>query len=136
MSFDRERFVATTYGHSTSEWESTRAWVTRRLHRVARDKGTITYSDLCDEMAQAGVLRLEPDSTALAGLLGQVNLLEHEAGRPLISALVVHKGGDWQPGEGFWSFARDLGIDPGSGETARLDFWVREIERCYAAWAQ
>jgi hypothetical protein len=87
-------------------------------------------------MARAGAVHLEPHSTALAGLLGQVNLLEHEAGRALISALVVHKGGDWQPGEGFWSFARDLGIDPGSGHTARLDFWVREIERCYAHWAQ
>jgi hypothetical protein len=96
----------------------------------------ITYSDLCDDMARAGGLRLEPHSTAVAGLLGQVNLLEQEADKPLISALVVHKGGDLQPGDGFWSFARSLGIDPGPGETARLDFWVKEIERCYAEWSR
>lgn len=100
MTFDRDRFMATTYGYATSEWETTQAWVAKRLQRVAREKTTITYSDLCDEAARAGALRLEPHSTAVAGLLGQVNLLEHEAGRPLISALVVHKGGDWQPGEG------------------------------------
>jgi hypothetical protein len=86
-------------------------------------------------MARVGVLRVEPHSTALAGLLGQVNLLQQEAGRPLISALVVHEGGDWQPGEWFWSFAGDLGIDPGSGETARFEFSVREIERCYTQWS-
>lgn len=126
--------MATTYGHATSDWETTRDWVVKRLHRVARERTTITYSDLSDETARVGGLRLEPHSTALAGLLGQVNLLEHEAGRPLISALVVHKSGDLQPGEGFWSFAADLGIEPGSGQNARLDFWVREIERCYTHW--
>ena len=48
----------------------------------------------------------------------------------------MHKSGDLQPGEGFWSFARDLGIDPGAGQHSRLDFWAREIERCYAEWSQ
>jgi hypothetical protein len=134
VSFNRERFMATTYGHRTSEWESARDWVTKRLYRVARDRATITYGDLCDEMARAGGLRLDPRITALAGLLGQVNLLEHEAGRPLISALVVHQGGGRQPGEGFWSFARDLGVDPGVGSQARLDFWVREVQRCQSYW--
>lgn len=28
------------------------------------------------------------------------------------------------------------GINPGSGQNSRLDFWVREIERCYARWSQ
>jgi hypothetical protein len=136
MSFNRERFMATTYGYSTGEWEATQGWVADRLHRVARDRTTITYSDLCDELARAGGLSLDPHSTAVAGLLGQVNLLEHERTKPLISALVVHKSGDMQPGEGFWSFARELGIDPGPGDQARLDFWVREIERCYAEWSR
>jgi hypothetical protein len=69
-------------------------------------------------------------------LLGQVNVLEHEADRPLISALVVHKDGDPEPGSGFWAFARELGIDPGSGTHAKLDFWMREGERCYAQWGK
>src|SRR5581483_7566642 len=88
VSFNRERFMSTTYGHATSEWETARSWVARRLHRVARDQGTITYSDLADEMAKAGLLALDAHSPALAALLGQVNVLEHEAGQPLVSALV------------------------------------------------
>jgi hypothetical protein len=136
MAFDRERFMRITYGHATSEWESTREWLLRRLHRVARDRAMITYSDLANDMARAGVLRLEPHSSAMAGLLGQVNLLEHEAGRPLISALVIHKGGDLEPGSGFWEFAKDLGIDPGASADGRLVFWTRELERCYSRWAE
>ena len=117
--FNRERFMATTYGYSTSEWEATRAWIARRLRRVAADQATITYSDLCTEMGRAGVLALDPHGSALAGILGQVNVLEHEADAPLISALVVHKAGDWQPGVGFWSFAREIGVDPGPSQSAR-----------------
>jgi len=127
--------MSSTYGYATSEWESARDWIARRVHKVARRRGTITYGELADEMARAGVLVLDPHSPALAALLGQVNVLEQEAGRPLISALVVHKGGDLEPGSGFWAFARELGIDPGSGPHARLDFWTREVERCYARWA-
>jgi hypothetical protein len=135
VPFNRERFMSSTYGYATSEWESARDWIARRLHKVARDRGTITYGELADEMARAGLTALDPHSPALAALLGQVNVLEHEAGRPLISALVVHKGGDLEPGSGFWAFARELGVDPGSGPHARLDFWTHEVERCYARWA-
>jgi hypothetical protein len=45
MSFDRERFMSTTYGYSTSEWESARDWTRRRLQAIARARTTITYSD-------------------------------------------------------------------------------------------
>ncbi|MGZ4363811.1 MAG: hypothetical protein ACXVFF_16465 [Gaiellaceae bacterium] len=135
MPFDGERFMSSTYGYATSEWESARDWIARQLHKVARDQATITYGDLADKMAKAGLISLDPHSPALAALLGQVNVIEREAGRPLISALVVHKGGDLEPGTGFWAFARELGIDPGSGPHARLDFWTREVERCYARWA-
>ena len=134
MGFDRERFMSRTYGYATSEWEVARDWTARRLQKVARDRTTITYSGLADEMARAGLIRLEPHSSALAALLGHVNLLEHEDGWPLISALVIHKGADAEPGPGFWNFARDLGIDVGSGPHARLEFWSAEVQRCLAFW--
>ena len=82
VPFDREKFMAATHGHSTGEMLTTRDWLGRRLHQVARDQTTTTYGELCSDMATAGMLRLEPHSSALAALLGQVNILEHEAGRP------------------------------------------------------
>jgi hypothetical protein len=134
VPFDREKFMAATHGHSTGEWLTTRDWLGRRLHQVARDQKTTTYGELCSDMATAGMLRLEPHSSALAALLGQVNILEHEAGRPLITAVVVHKGGDMYPGVGFWNMARDVGVDPGATEEARLCFWVAEFTRCHTYW--
>jgi hypothetical protein len=134
MGFDRDRFMSMTYGYSTSEWESAREWTLRRLQAVARARTTITYSNLTQEMSRSGLIPLEPHSSALAALLGHVNLLEHEEGRPLISALVIYKSGDAEPGQGFWNFARDLGIDIGSGPHARLEFWSAEVQRCYAFW--
>lgn len=120
MGFSRERFMASTYGYSAGEWAAARDWTTHRLQKVARSRATITYSDLATEMAQAGLVRVEPHSSALAALLGHVNLLEYEDGRPLLSALVIYRGGDAEPGPGFWKFAKDLGIDVGVGPYARL----------------
>lgn len=131
---DLERVMASTWGYSQSEWDSTRDWVGRRLRRVAKAGGTITYGALCREMQADHMLSLEPHSSALAGLLGQVNVLEYEAARPLLSSVVV-QADDPVPGDGFWRFVRVLGIDPGSSEQARLRFWVEELNRCHSFWA-
>jgi hypothetical protein len=87
-------------------------------------------------MAAAGVIAPEPHSSAMAGILGQVSTLEHEEGRPLVSAVVVHKEGDAAPGPGFWNFARELGMNTGGGQHAQLEFWTQELAKCYAYWAK
>lgn len=130
---ERERFMNCTYRHSTSEWESARSWMAEHLQGVARARKTQTYSEICAAMRGACQVAVEPHSSALFGLLGQICTLESEAGRPLISAVVLHKG-DGEPGEGFWNIARDLGIDPGSTKDARYEFWIRELSRCHEYW--
>jgi hypothetical protein len=77
-------FLDKTYGHPKPEWDETRAWMTRRLHAIARAQSKITYGELCREAAAAGHLALEPHGTPLAGLLGQINVDERERGRPLV----------------------------------------------------
>ncbi len=74
------------------------------------------------------------ERTRLARRPPSINVLEREHGRPLISAIVVHKSDDWMPGVGFWNIAREIGIDPGSSEASRLEFWVREFSRCHSYW--
>jgi hypothetical protein len=68
-------------------------------------------------------------------LLGQVNVLEQEEHKPLISCVVVHKSGDTRPGVGFWNMAREMRLDVGRAEAEQERFWVRELNRCYAKWA-
>jgi hypothetical protein len=133
---DREKRMALTYGFPSGEWESARAWVKRRLQQVARREATIAYSDLTGEMARAGLVELDPRGSPLAGMLGQISTLEHEEGRPMVSAVVVHKDGDAAPGPGFWNFARKLGLDAGTGPHAELEFWTQELGRCYAYWSK
>jgi hypothetical protein len=130
-----ERFMALTYGHATSEWEMVRRWTQRRLREVAQNRTTITYSDLCNELAIATGIRLEPHETPLAGLLGQVNVLEQEEQKPLISCVVVHKAGDSKPGPGFWNMAKEMGLDIGATEADRERYWIAELNRCYATWS-
>ena len=131
---DRERTMATTYGFAVSDWQALRDWAQRKLQQVARGQQTIAYSDLTAAASRAGLVAPDPHSSATAGLLGQIALLEHEAKRPLLSAVVVHKSGDLAPGPGFWNFARELDMATSTGEHAELAFWSKELQRCHAYW--
>jgi hypothetical protein len=139
MPLDFERFMQRTYGFATSEWDTAQAWVRRRLRDVAAKGptlGVITYSDLCNELAQATGIRLEPHGTPLAGLLGQINIMEREEGYPLISCVVVHKTGDYKPGVGFWNMAKEMNLDIGATEDDRTRYWIAELNECYRVWGR
>ena len=75
-----------TYGFSSGTWEEAKEEVRQILIQRARNRETITYSDLVLEI-QAIVF--EPDSYALASMLGQVSCAERTAGRGMLSALVL-----------------------------------------------
>ena len=84
MTADLDAFLDKTYGFPASTWQLAQKWLTARLRRVAavRDGETISYSELCDEMRKRNVIELEPHGTPLAGLLGQINVMEHDQGNP------------------------------------------------------
>jgi hypothetical protein len=54
---------------------------------------------------------------------------EHEAGRPLLTAIVTHKYGDKEPGNGFYDMARKLGYrfpEP-------FVFWSAQVQEVFKA---
>lgn len=64
--------------------------------------------------------------------LDDINRSEHEQGHPLLSVIVVHKGGT-MPGEGFFMCARSLGrYHEGQDRAA---FVEREREAVFMTWA-
>lgn len=72
------------------------------------------------ERAKDNVLRLltkdgvnleGPHDPRLRPFLGEISSEEAHAGRGMLTALVVHKHGDYQPGPGFFELARSLGHD-------------------------
>jgi hypothetical protein len=134
MSGDFSDFLDKTYGYPREQWAPARTWMTRRLQAVARSQAKITYGELCSEARAQNIIDLEPHGTPLAGLLGQINVLEQERDRPLISCVVVHATDDYLPGVGFWNMAKEMNLAVGNTEDEHLLFWTRELTRCHAYW--
>jgi len=64
-----------------------------------------------------------------------VSAHEQNAGRPMLTALVVHRGNDNNPGEGFFSIAHDFGLYDGSrDQMARLIFWSNQVTAVHNHW--
>jgi hypothetical protein len=105
-----------------------------RLLELARAGGLTAYSDIAP---LAGLsMANDADRDEMSELLGEI--LRHEVAhdRPLLTAIVVHKGNDNNPGEGFFAIANELGHFNGSRESiARLTFWMRQVQEVNAYWA-
>src|SRR2546428_554217 len=64
-------------------------------------------------------------------ILGIISTYEHQHGRPMLTAIVVHKQ-DNIPGHGFFELAQHLGLlKPGADELA---FFCGEVARVHSAW--
>jgi hypothetical protein len=130
MPFDIDKFLTQTYGFKPEKWEVAQRWLTGQLRQLAHNRETIYYGRLSDVLAQATEVVLDPHGTPFAGMLGQINVHEHDAGRPLLSAIVLLKNEE-RPGVGFWNIARDMGIairDPDQ-------FWVTSLHECFNYWS-
>jgi hypothetical protein len=89
----------------------------------------IAYSGL---VSQIETIRMEPDSFALAHMLGEISETEDAAGRGMLSVIVVHKVGDMQPGPGFFQLAKKLGRQISDKTTC----WVEELHRVHGHWSK
>jgi len=97
-----------------------------KLREVARQETLISY----EKVGKLVGLDMDnwPDRNELAGRLGEISTKEHEAGRPMLSAVVVHKGGV-DPGKGFFTLAKELGTYFGPDEV----FHAQELKAVYEA---
>jgi len=103
--------------------------VYERLIKVARAQETIFYEGV------AGLIGLDMENPAdrnkLGQILGEISTYEvKEKGRPMLSALVVHKGDDYMPGSGFFNLARELERYTGPDYA----FFCRELRAVHEAW--
>jgi len=92
----------------------------------AKRKKFITYSDLMNSMGG-------PGRGYIAEVLEEVSCTEHENERPLITALVVHKG-DGLPGYGFWYIRILPNSIKNASIAAKIDFWKKEYRRVWDYW--
>lgn len=108
--------------------------IRNHLIEIARERQIIYYQELCDKCELRLNMRENPtDRLEIGRLLGEISTHEYQNGRPLLSALVLTKGGE--EGDGFYKLCEELGI---TGDWRKLKkdgiFAAQEIQRCHDFW--
>jgi len=115
------------YGFEEDAWETAKTQATTLLRSYAKRRQMIPYSEFITHIHE---IEFDgPHDPRLAGFLGEISRAESEAGHGMLTALVVHKQGDYQPGPGFYTLARELGYDISDIEK----FWIQEVKKVFAA---
>lgn len=117
------------FGFSDEQWSDAKAEAKALLADRARVRGMIPYSDLVESLK---TLQLEAHDPRLFELLGEVSSEEDDAGRGMLSVIVVHKNGDMQPGPGFFELARSRGKDTSD----ILRCWIEELHKVHGYWSR
>ena len=120
--------MITKYGYSTIDWNSAKEEMRQILIERAKVRGMISYSELVEQIQ---TIQLEPESYALAAMLGEISSDEDASGRGMLTVIVVHKSGDMHPGPGFFELAKKLGRDTSD----ILKCWVNELKKVHAYWS-
>lgn len=118
-----------TCGFSQAEWDAAKQEARELMIAAARMKGMIPYSDLASKIK---VVHLAAHDKRLFELLAQISSEEDDAGRGLLSVIVVHKSGDMQPGPGFFELAKHRGRKVSD----ILKCWVEEVTKVHSVWSK
>ncbi|MCY3718339.1 MAG: hypothetical protein OXG07_02125 [Anaerolineaceae bacterium] len=107
------------------------------LLRVAKERKTITYRELAHEADVPDAEKPYIWFSYLPGVLDEINVMEVEAGVPLLSAVVVRKE-DGLPGDGFFFnlTARPHLVPAGATEEEKRAVHKEELLRVYEAWTE
>ena len=116
------------HGYEGADWDKAKEQAKDVLVGVARRKGRIAYSELA---AQISAISIEAHDPRMFHMLGEISSKEDTEGRGMLTAIVVHKSGDMQPGPGFFELAQSLGRD--TSDT--LTCWVNEFNFVHDYWA-
>ena len=119
--------AGTRWGLEPAEWAAAKESLRGLLQHVARSRSTVTYAEAANVAFEG---RFSARSGALMDLLGDVDEEEERALGVMIASLVV-RADTGMPGEGYFSFARDVLHRDISDREA---FWRTEVEAVYAAY--
>lgn len=106
----------------------------KKLVALAKAKSLAAYSEVAT-LIGLDMLN-EQDRDEIARRLGDIVFYEHQNGRPMLTALVVHYGNDNNPGEGFFSAAEKIGLFKASRDPIkRLTFWSNQVTLVHNHWS-
>jgi hypothetical protein len=110
------------------QYEDARDQARTAMINVARARQTISYGDL---VGHIHTWKLDPHGETLAKILDDISTSEHQRGRGMLSAVVVHATDDYLPGPGFFKLASRLGHDASDA----VAFHATELQRVHDAFA-
>jgi hypothetical protein len=103
------------------------------LVNLARSQQLSSYSQVSPIIGLS--MDNELDRNEIARLLREIAIFEQNNGRPMLTSLVIHQGNDNNPGEGYFSIARELGLFNGGRDSiARVTFWANQVTEVYNHW--
>jgi len=117
------------HGYTGPEWVAAKGEARKILIDIARREELIAYSKLA---AQIESMKIEARSPHMFHMLGEISSEEEKEGRGMLTAIVVHKSGNKQPGSGFFDLANSLGKDTSD----KLAFWTKELKYVYEFWSK
>jgi hypothetical protein len=101
-----------------------------RLLGAAQHRGLVSYAEISDILESVSTAQeVMPD---VGDLLRAISEDEHDAGRPMLTALVVT--GKGIPGDLFFALARSLGRLASAEPGEEMKFWMAEERRVYDTW--
>ena len=115
------------FGFEEAVWEAAREEGRAALIERAGVRGMMPYSELVRKIHS---IQVDAHDVRLFELLGEISTAEDAAGRGMLSALVVHKEGDMEPGHGFFELAAHLGRDTRD----QTECCVAELKKVYKTW--
>lgn len=118
-----------SFGIADADWDRAKAEIRTVLIQRAKVRGMIPYSELVTKIR---AVAFDAYDQRLFWILGELSEDEATASRGMLSALVVHKVGDMEPGPGFFKLAADLGRDTSD----QTKCWVDEIKLIYTIWSK
>src|SRR5262249_50987651 len=112
-----------------AQWSVLREEMRQVMIETARRGQLITYSELCALLKTA---YLHYHSPQIVKLLDEIGMMEHEAGRPILPAVVVGKQSGI-PGAGYFRIAVE-GHDNEGGFDPKVN-WEADLKAVFDYWS-
>jgi len=115
------------HGFPNDQWELAKSQAREIMIARAKLRGMIPYSEM---LSGVSAIELQPGDHRLSIFLEEISLSEAQSKRPILTAIVVHKTGDMQPGPGFFDLAKRLGRNTKD----LLRCWINEAKLVHSYW--
>lgn len=108
--------------------------IRQKLIELARLKTTWTYSQLNEQLQLGLNFNNDYDRSLIGEWLGDISKHEFNKDRPLLSALITHKQGNREQGDGFYKLCEELFDKDWQDLKANKNWENSLIAECYTFW--